>query len=181
MKEKKAAVRLFTIADWEKEQDYLRRQHQRGWKLDRVTFFNCYHFVRCQPEDVVYQLDYNPEGLANKEEYVQLFADCGWEYLQDYAGYSYFRKAVAQMGGRDEKIFCDDQSRLALVRRVFWGRMVPALVILLLLVCPYVIQGLISPHGDTAVLLALFLCLLALYTVILVKFARQYWRLRQRR
>ena len=41
MKEKKAAVRLFTIADWEKEQDYLRRQHQRGWKLDRVTFFNC--------------------------------------------------------------------------------------------------------------------------------------------
>ena len=65
MKEKKAAVRLFTIADWEKEQDYLRRQHQRGWKLDRVTFFNCYHFVRCQPEDVVYQLDYNPEGLAN--------------------------------------------------------------------------------------------------------------------
>src|SRR5699024_6182548 len=62
MKEKKAAVRLFTIADWEKEQDYLRRQHQRRWKLDRVTFFNCYHFVRCQPEDVVYQLDYNPEG-----------------------------------------------------------------------------------------------------------------------
>ena len=47
MKEKKAAVRLFTIADWEKEQDYLRRQHQRGWKLDWVTFFNCYHFVRC--------------------------------------------------------------------------------------------------------------------------------------
>ena len=92
-----------------------------------------------------YQLDYNPEGLANKEEYVQLFADCGWEYLQDYAGYSYFRKAVVQMGGRDEEIFCDDQSRLALVRRVFWGRMVPALVILLLLVCPYVIQGLISP------------------------------------
>lgn len=59
--------------------------------------------------------------------------------------------------------------------------MVPALVILLLLVCPYVIQGLISPHEDTAVLLALFLCLLALYTVALVKFACQYWKLRQRR
>ena len=145
-------------------------------------FFNCYHFVRCQPEDVVYQLDYNPEGLANKEEYVQLFADCGWEYLQDYAGYSYFRKAAGpRWAAGTRRSSATTSHAWRWYGGWFWGRMVPALVILLLLVCPYVIQGLISPHEDTVVLLALFLCLLALYTVALVKFACQYWKLRQRR
>ena len=47
-----------------------------------------------------------------------MFADCGWEYLQDFAGYSYFRKPVAEMKG-EEAIFCDDASRLEMMRRVF--------------------------------------------------------------
>ena len=34
-----------------------------GWKFTGLTYPGVYHFVRCQPEDVVYQLDYNEEGL----------------------------------------------------------------------------------------------------------------------
>jgi len=51
---------------------------------------------------VVYQLDYNQEGRSHKEEYIQMFTDCGWEYLQDFVGYSYFRKPKAAMkkGGK---------------------------------------------------------------------------------
>lgn len=31
-----------------------------------------------------------------------MFTDCGWEYLQDFVGYSYFRKPKAAMkkGGK---------------------------------------------------------------------------------
>ena len=39
-----------------------------------------------QAEDVIYQLDYNADGLLHKEEYMQLFADCGWEYLAGLPG-----------------------------------------------------------------------------------------------
>ena len=52
---------------------------------------------------MIYQLDYNQEGMKNQMEYVKMFEDCGWEYLLEFAGYSYFRKPEAQMsrGRRD--------------------------------------------------------------------------------
>ena len=48
---------------------------------------------------------------------MQLFADCGWEYIQDYVGYSYFRKPAATAGS--DEIFCDDESRREMLREVF--------------------------------------------------------------
>lgn len=124
MKTRKTELRIFTIADWEKEERYLQKRHREGWKFRRVNLLGIYHFERCTPEDVVYQLDYNEEGLKHKDEYVQMFQDCGWEYMQDFGGYSYFRKPVSEMQG-EEKIFCDDESRLDMMRRVF-GRPVSA-------------------------------------------------------
>lgn len=47
---------------------------------------------KCEPEKVIYQLDYNQEGMKNQMEYVKMFEDCGWEYLLEFAGYSYFQK-----------------------------------------------------------------------------------------
>ena len=178
-KDHKTVWKLFTIADWEKEQNYLRAQHKAGWKFDRVDFHNRYHFTRCKPEDVVYQLDYNPDGLAHKEEYVQMFADCGWEYLQDYVGYSYFRKPVAQMNGKDEEIFCDDASRLDMLRRVFNGRMVPALIVLLLCIMPNIPGNLQAPTRDSVTFLVLSLILFLIYGVVFGNFALQYWKLRR--
>ena len=31
---------------------------------------------------MIYQIDYNKDGIAHKDEYVKIFSDCGWEYLQ---------------------------------------------------------------------------------------------------
>ena len=124
----KKEIKFFTIVQYEQEGEYLRNMHKSGWKFVKMTGIGMYHFVECEPEDVVYQLDYNQEGLKNKEEYVQMFADCGWEYLQDAFGYSYFRKPAAEMDG-EETIFCDEESRLEMMNRVFRGRLIPLIVI----------------------------------------------------
>ena len=71
----------FSIFNYEKEQEYLQEQHKKGWKFIKVTGLGTYHFEECEPENVVYQLDYNKEGSANKEEYIKMFADCEWEYI----------------------------------------------------------------------------------------------------
>ena len=42
------------------------------------------------------------DGLAHKDEYLKMFDDCGWEYIQDYFGYSYFRKVVSDDGIAEE-------------------------------------------------------------------------------
>lgn len=176
MKERKTEIRFFTIMQWEEEQAYLQRRHQQGWALDRVSAQCVYHFTRCEPQDVVYQLDYNQEALRHKEDYVQMFADCGWEYIQDSMGYCYFRKPKAEMRGDEEGIFCDDASRLDLILRVFRGRMVPLLFIFALVILP---QLYLHRHLETTLdvtITALFGGMLALYLWVFLSFGRKVWQ-----
>lgn len=175
MKNTKRELRFFSVPEWKKEELFLREQHKNGWKFVKVSGFGVYHFEKCTPEDTIYQLDYNQDGVAHKEEYIKMFSDCGWEYLQDYFGYSYFRKAASAMDGAEE-IFCDDASRLDMINRVFKGRMIPLLAIFFLIIIPQIIQqSLISTpysHG----LMIVFCILFVLYLGIFISFAIPYWK-----
>ena len=157
--ETKKEFRWFTIFQYEQEQEYLRRQHNAGWKFCQVTGLGMYHFERCQPEDVVYQLDYNQEGSAHKDQYIQM-----------YAGYSYFRKAAAKMDG-DEEIFCDDESKLAMMERVLRGRMLPLLIFFSACLMP---QFVINLANGRTVAAALMGGVLALYASIFATCAVKY-------
>lgn len=165
--------KYFSIFNHEKEQDYLAEMHRNGWRFVRVTGLGVYHFERCEPQEVVYQLDYNQEGLAHKTEYVQMFRDCGWEYIQDYAGYSYFRKAAAEMQGAEE-IFCDDASRAAMMGRVFKGRLLPLVAIFTACLLPQFILNLVSFHNYlvASFLGGVMLVYLAFFAAFGIKYAR---------
>lgn len=138
--------KYFNIFQYEKEQEYLNDMHKKGWKLTKVNGLGTYHFEECEPEDVVYQLDYNKEGRANKEEYVAMFADCGWEYLFDFADYSYFRKSKAEMNN-EESIFSDEQSRYEMMERVCKGRLLPVLVLFCAGIVPQFIFNITIYHN----------------------------------
>lgn len=161
----KKQFKYFTIFEHEKEQEYLREMHKSGWKLTKITRLFVYHFEKCTPEDVVYQLDYNQEGVAHREEYVQMFRDCGWEYIQDFVGYSYFRKPTSEMEDiplhKSEEIFCDDESRLQMMGRVFKGRMFPMLILFLFsaILIPLFILNINEHHYITATFLGGTLCI----------------------
>lgn len=163
--ETKKQFKWFTIFEYEKEQDYLRNMHKSGWKFIKVKGLGMYHFKKCIPQDVVYQLDYNKEGLTHKEEYLKMFDDCGWEYIQDFVGYSYFRKEVSESGEADE-IFCDEESRMQMMERVIKGRMVPLLIIFFTVLLPQLFNNLFSYHNY---LVAAFIGgILAMYLLIFV-------------
>lgn len=172
MKTKKQ-FKYFSIMEYEKEQIYLQNMHKAGWKFVRVSGIGTFHFVESTPEDVVYQLDYNQEGLANKAEYVQMFNDCGWEYIQDYAGYSYFRKSASQMNG-DEEIFCDEESRIQMMERVFKGRLLPLVILFSCVLMPQFILNVFSFHNY---IVGTFLgSIIVLYVVVFALFAFKYWQ-----
>lgn len=178
-KDTKTQFRWFTIFDYEKEQEYLRQMHASGWKFIGISLLGFYHFTACEPEDVIYQLDYNPDGLDNKSAYLQMFEDCGWEYLLDFGGYSYFRKPKAQMQG-EEGIFCDESSRQEMMKRVFRGRLLPLIPLFFLCIIPNLfIQS--SLHGFAGLLFQIYCGIFALYVVIFVSFAVQYWNYRQKK
>lgn len=144
--ETKKQFKWFTIFEYEKEQNYLREMHRAGWKFIKVDGLGMYHFDKCTPQDVVYQLDYNKDGRENRDEYLKMFDDCGWEYIQDYAGYSYFRKAV-EKDGVAEEIFCDEESKFEMMQRVMRGRMIPLLIIFFLTLLPQFLINLLSTHN----------------------------------
>lgn len=175
MSEYKKEFKYFAVPEYEEEQEYLRMQHQKGWKLIKISGLCLYQFEKCEPEDVVYQLDYNQDGIAHKEEYVTMFQDCGWEYLFDFAGFSYFRKPVSQMH-KDEEIFCDDSSRLDMIGRVFKGRMIPLLVIFFCIICP---QLLMQSHLEGSIsqgLMWMFVVMFVLYLILFIRFGVLYWK-----
>ena len=174
MGNRKLKLAYFTIAQWEKEAQWLRRQHQAGWKFTHVTAGIFYHFVACQPEDVVYQLDYHQDGQGSLQDYLQLFSDCGWEYVDQFGGYRYFRKPLAQMEAGEEAIFCDRASRLDMIHRVFRGRLLPLICIFCCIILP---QLFLSHATARAFFTGTFGVLFVLYLIIFLQFGLQYWSL----
>lgn len=174
MGEKKWELRFYTVPEWQKEEEYLRQRHREGWRFLRLRGLGLYEFEACPPEDVVYRLDYNAAGGTG--DYLLLFRDCGWEYLQDCLGYSYFRKPAGEAG--DEDIFCDDQSRLDMMVRVFKGRLVPLLAVFLSCLVPNLLRLLLFPEpgGLAAFLVALLSLVSLLYLYCFIRFGALLWR-----
>lgn len=170
----------FTIPEWEKEEQWLQEQHKNGWKLIKATPPGFYKFEQCKPEDVVYQLDYNQEGMNHMSEYIQMFRDCGWEYVTDMMGYAYFRKPEKEMV-EDEGIFCDDESKMEMIERVYKGRMLPLIVIFCCIIIP---QLFMQGHNNSIagfILFIIFVILYILYLSVFVKFVHQYWKVKNRK
>lgn len=179
MSDYKRKWRFFSIPEYDKEQIWLEKQHKAGLKLVNASIPGIYKFEKCQPEEVVYQLDYNEEGMNNKEEYVQMFQDCGWEYITDMAGFSYFRKPVSQMQEKEE-IFSDDASKMDMIERVYKGKMIPLFVIFFLIIIPQLTTRIHQEIPLGKIVFGLYVFLFVLYIIIFIKFGVQYARLKKR-
>lgn len=110
----------FYISEFTEEEKWLECQHESGWKFVK-TDGKTYEFEKCLEEDWVYQLDFKASNIAEKD-YLQMFADYGWEYIQHYDHWFYFRKKKA---GDDEdySIFSDNESKIEMCQRVIKGRL----------------------------------------------------------
>ncbi len=132
---RKTLVRFFTIADYEEEEIWLREQHRNGWKPVKVTPPCFFTFEACEPEDVIYRLDYR--NNSQTAEYMKMLQDFGWEYFAQCFGWLYFRKPAAEVQTEaDGELFSDDASRVELVTHVARTRLIPLCVIFLCCVIP---------------------------------------------
>ncbi|MCM1120228.1 MAG: DUF2812 domain-containing protein [bacterium] len=130
-------LRVFTIADFKEEEQWLREMHRAGWKLVRTIPPVLFRFERCEPEDVVYQLDFRTKQDGYGMGYRQMFEDCGWDYVDDCMSFRYFRKPVSRMK-EIEGIFSDRESQLEMLGRIWRWRMLPLFVILFGCILPQI-------------------------------------------
>lgn len=129
--------KIFLLPDYEKEGEYLTQMHSVGWKLEKVCGYS-QHFVKCEPENVVYKLDYVPVN-TNYVEYIKMYSDYGWEHCGRVAGFDYFRRSADGISDEELEIFSDNQSKLRMLKRVIITRMIPLLAIFFLTLLPNIL------------------------------------------
>ena len=133
--EKKVVYRICTIADYDREAFYLREMHAQGWKLKEVSYSNLvvavkYTFEKCQPELVVYQLDFYPMKKSERASYLQLFKDCGWGDITDFNGFFFENYLYSGVESDAEfEIYNDAAGKLAMVKKILTMRMLPILLL----------------------------------------------------
>lgn len=186
----------FTLTDYEQEENFLRKKHNAGYKLVKVTMLGTYYFEKCKPEDVVYKLDFNPQKPDDRESYLKMFEDYGWEYIQDLNEYSYFRKPASEKafadtedldevdvaGGGNDDIFSDNESRLEMMKRIFMKKMIPILIVFAALVIPQLLLAMHHGSGSGAglVILIMWAVLFAVYVLLIVRCGLGFRRLGQK-
>ena len=170
-------IRIFTIADFKEEEEWLTEMHRLGWKLSGMTPPCFFYFERCEPEDVVYQLDFRNRREGNGAEYRQMFRDCGWEYVDSCMSFHYFRKPVSQMEGMEE-IFSDNTSRIDFLGRIWKWRMMPIFVILFGCILPQIHQG-ITKRIPMDIFFWIFVVMFLLYLRLILYVGIKFFRMRR--
>ncbi len=100
----------------EKEEAWLEEMAAEGFHLESILFPSIYQFRVGEPGNYVYRLDYQTLKAKERDSYLQLFADAGWEHIGDMGGWVYFRHFVN--GGEIPDIYSDLESKMGKYQRI---------------------------------------------------------------
>ena len=137
---RKTFINFFTIADYAEEEIWLREMSRSGWRLAKMTPPCFYTFESCEPEDVIYRLDF--KNNMETDEYMKMADDFGWEYCGACVGWLYFRKSAAEAEAEgDSELFSDNASKTEQISKIIRKRMVPLFIIFLCAVIPNFVRA----------------------------------------
>ncbi|GGH78295.1 hypothetical protein JOD43_000942 [Pullulanibacillus pueri] len=92
MKQKKRCFKIFWAWQDEKEEHWLSQMAKSGWYYEQWHFPFIYSFSKGRPHGYIYKSDYRPKlSREDREEYLAIFKDAGWDYVMDQLGWYYFR------------------------------------------------------------------------------------------
>ncbi len=100
----------------EREEAWLGSMSREGWHLSEFGFPGVYYFRKGEPKNFVYRLDFQTSRMKDREAYLQLFRDAGWEHLGNMSAWEYFRKEARP--GEEPEIFTDPESKIQKYQRV---------------------------------------------------------------
>ena len=160
----------------EKEEAWLTEMAQNGFHLESIALPGQYTFRKGEPGNYVYRLDFQTMKAKDRESYLQLFADAGWEHIGDMGGWIYFRHLVN--GSEIPEIYSDLESKIGK-----YFRLMAYLVIFLpimIIVLPKVSDTM--RYGPfMGILVVMSVGLMLLYSIAMVQIFRRMNQLRRKR
>ena len=176
----KKEFHLFVLSEYEEEEKYLCDMAKKGYLFEKVTLPGIYHFKKSEPENRIYRIDFNPQKNENRESYLQMFKDYGWEYIQDLNEFSYFSKLE---DGTEDEIFSDNASRIDMLERIYHRKVMPLLVLFLCCIIPQGMRMTIGGNYADPISIAfyiLWIVMIFLYIVIITRCIAGFNRLRKK-
>jgi hypothetical protein len=109
--------KVFPYWKGDEEEAWLGEMHQQGWILTKR--FLRFQFTYAGPEKMLYKRDYQP-GLEKheREEYIKLYEESGWEYITRRADMYYFRISEYEKEEITE-LYTDLESKIEEVKKQF--------------------------------------------------------------
>lgn len=167
--------RFFSLADFKDEEQFLMEQHRCGWKFLGTGGFT-YRFEACQPEEYIYQLDYNEEE-KDESGYLAIYEDYGWEYIMKLNSFYYFRKKKSESDGENE-IFSDNISKAECCKKILNRQIVLLTTFFTVLMCCFIIpltnRGANWNSMSFRVIMSIFLCI---YVILFLLHIRNFRKL----
>ena len=147
----------------EAEEEWLKKMSQKGYHLASVGFPCTYTFSVAEPRNYVYRLDYQTFRKKDRNEYLQLFLDAGWEHVGEMSAWQYFRKVAA--AGETPEIFTDVESKIAKYKRVL-AYVGFSYIILIVIFGGRMLTGSPYPWWDAVSVFFAFVLLLLAYAIL---------------
>lgn len=170
----KNVFRVFFDMTGQKEEIWLSEMASRGWFLKKVPLV-FYRFVKGDPGEWVYRIDYRGGAKVDRKEYLGLFKDAGWEFVTTVAGRFYFRTRAG--AGPAPEIFTDKDSRVAMYRRIIAGS--TTLLVIMLIDINSVLRNNRHLNWFSGLMLVLFCALALLFAVQLVQIRARINRIKK--
>lgn len=105
--------KVFFAWQAEQEKQWLEDMARQGYVLEDIKLFT-YIFSKQEPQDLVYQFDFQILSKSNEGEYLGLFED--WTFIKRFGGWYYFRKP--RDASNTNEIYSDNSSKSAMFKRI---------------------------------------------------------------
>lgn len=157
----------------EKEEAWLAEMSANGLHLESISLPGTYHFRQGEPGNFVYRLDFQALKAKDRNSYLQLFADAGWEHIGDMGGWVYFRHMVN--GSEIPEIYSDLDSKIGKYHRLLMYLVIflPIMTIVLPKVSDTLRYG-----SFMTVLVVLSTAIMLLYALAMIQIFRRINQLR---
>ncbi len=156
----------------EDEENWLQEQSQNGYHLVKPGFIS-HDFEKGEPRNYVYRLDYLG-SFKDKEGYLQMFADAGWEHLGTLMEWQYFRNEAS--AGEAPEIFTDSESKIKKYRRQEMA-MLGLLPIYLIVFFDFTVDSAID-FWMNVLIMAVFTIMLAISGIFIYKIEKHIKKLK---
>ncbi len=107
------------------EEKWLHEMNRQGWQLTATPFPYFYRFIKTEPKDIIWRLEFHPEA-ENREDYISMAEDYGWHCLKGVNSWLYFYRQISSDPSVNE-IFSDNASRTGMAEKTVRRRFIPCL------------------------------------------------------